>query len=88
MRKLNLQSVPLSTSSTSSPTLLHRLMESSAYNLILLLLSELDKVYCVAGYSDGKLWIFLRMLLCIYKSLPVKYIDIKMMSTFLCVSIQ
>ena len=48
-------------------------MESSAYNLILLLLGELNKVYCVAGYTDGKLWIFLRMLLCIYKSLPVKY---------------
>ena len=63
-------------------------MESSAYDLILLLLGELNKVYCVAGYSDGKLRVFLRVLLRVYKSFPVQYIDIKMMSTFLCISIQ
>ena len=44
---------------------LHLLVEGPAYNLLLLLTGELVEVYSIAGYTNGKLWILLRMCLCI-----------------------
>ena len=56
--------------------LLQRLMECTADNVCLLLGCELYKVNSVSGYTDGELRIFLRMSLCIKKSLSVENVYI------------
>ncbi len=59
---------------------LDSLMECTGDNVSLLLGCKFDKVYSVAGNSDGKLRIILGMLLSIKQCVSVKYIYIKMMA--------
>lgn len=50
---------------------LDRLVEGTGDNVLLLLGSKLDEVYCVSGHADGQLGIVLRMLLSISKHISL-----------------
>ena len=51
--------------------ILQRFVHGSCDYLILLYLCQLDEVYGISGYTDGKLRIFLRVCLCVQKGLSV-----------------
>ena len=59
---------------------LQRRMESTGDNIILLLLGELDEVYCIARYPDGELRVVLGMSLSIKESLPVEYVYVEVVT--------
>ena len=59
------------------------LVESTGDNVCLLFRGQLDEVYSIAGYADGKLRIVLRMLLGVQQSISVQNVYIKVM-TALC----
>lgn len=63
-------------------------MEGSGDNIILLLLGELDEVNCITGYTDSKLRIILRVLLSVKKSVSCEYVNVQMMSSLCCISVQ
>ena len=50
---------------------LKSLMEGTGNNILLLLGSKLNEVYCVPGHTDGQLRIILRMFLCISKHISL-----------------
>ena len=67
---------------------LYFVVERTGDYLVLLLLGELDKVYGVAAYSDGKLGILFGMCLRVEKSLTGEDVDVKVMSALFNVAVK
>lgn len=67
---------------------LNRFVECPADYICLLLGSQLDEINGITADTDCKLGIILRMFLRIQKHISVEDVDIQMVSSFFCISIQ
>ena len=63
-------------------------MECSGDNVVLLLLSKLDEVYCISGNTDSELRIVLRVLLSIEKSITCEYVNVEVVAALNCITVK
>lgn len=67
---------------------LHGFVNGSGNNVILLFFRELNEVYRIAGYTNGKLRVFFRVRLCVQKRFTIEYVYVEMETTVANVGIQ
>ena len=64
------------------------IVEGTGYYLVLLFLCELDEVYRIAAYTDGKLGIFFGVRLSIEKRFSCENVDVQVVAALLNVAVK